>query len=706
MAVGEDERPRSRPGSREVLVKSLHLTALWAIAFVQPMLDLLGSNPEFFVARGNRVADILILAFGLTLGPALALGAAMGLAALAGRRVFSALYLGLVALLAAFFAVQLLERFFGFGDLPAIFTVAAALALGTGLAWGLTRGRFAKAVLDVLIVAPVLILALFIFNSGATKLIFPDDPGKSLGSTVGKQTPVVMIVFDEFPAATLMDRAGEIDAERYPGFASLAEGSTWYPNATTVADFTGRAVPAILTGMNPDGSKLPIAADQPRNLFTLLGSSYSMHVRESVTSLCPDSLCGKEDEGGPSLRSRLRALYDDLKYVEGKLVLPVGIADRLPQVSTTFGGFGKVEGLPDHKRAGEFVRDLFTPPSPGELADWVDQIPADGQTLSFMHMELPHEPFRFLPDGRSYNDTFISNLTEGGAQKWATGAAGIATAQQRHYLQTGYADRLVQTLVRRLKKLGIWRDAMIVITADHGISFKPGEPRRIAREGNLGGVANPPLFIKLPGQREGEVSQRHVRTIDIVPTIASVLDVDGMYETDGEPISADSGAAAGQGEDMVEIANAQGKLIRAPLSQVLAERDEVLLAASQALGDGGLDRLGPAPELVGLPAPASTLPAVAGTSAKLQAPGIFRDVDLSADPLPAFVAGSLTGVEPESVLAVALNGEVAATTRAFDFQDEVRFGAVVPESALVNGPNEVSLYLVGANGELRPLPIE
>jgi hypothetical protein len=700
----ENQDPGGRPRPREVLVKSLHLAALWAVTFVQPLLDLLGSNPEFFVARGNRSSDILILALGLTLGPAFVLGAVLVLAAFLGRRAFMAAYLVLVAVLVAFFSVQILERLFGFGDLPAVFTVVAALAVGVGFSWALTRGRFFTALLDVLTVAPVVILALFVFNSGVTKLIFPEDPGKALGKSVTKETPVVMIVFDELPAATLLDRSGKIDAERFPGFANLAEQSTWFPRTTTVADFTGRAVPAILTGLLPDGRKLPIAADQPRNLFTLLGGSYAMHVRESVTSLCPESLCGQKEEG-PSLRSRLRALYDDLKYVEGRLVLPDGIAANLPQVSTTFGDFGKADDGDAHKRAGKFVKDLFTPPTRAELADWIAQIPSDAGTLSVMHMELPHEPFRFLPSGRSYNETFISNLTTAGAQKWAVADPGIATAHQRHFLQTAYADRLVSTLIAQLKQLGIWQDALVVITADHGISFKEGLPRRIAVEGNLGGIVNVPLFIKLPGQRQGVTSDRHVRTIDIVPTIASVLGVKGMYKTDGVPIPL-GGKRDEQGSgdtDEVEVFNGYVDVVETTIDEVIAERDEVLEATAKSLGDGGLDRLGPAPELVGLEAPSGVPSAAPETTAKLQAPGIFKDVDLEADSLPAFVAGSLTGVDPGTVIAIALNGEIAATARAFEFKDEVRFGAVVPESSLQEGENTVNLYLVDEGGRLSAL---
>ena len=699
-----EESASRRPSPREVLIHGAHLAALWAIAFAQPLLDLLGSNPEFFVARGNTTTDILILAFGFTLLPPLGLVVLLAIAAAVGRRPFKGLYLSLVTVLVGFFAVQLLERLLGFDRLPAVVTALVALALGAGFAFALTRGRFLRAVLDVLTVAPIVVLALFIFASGTSKLVLPQSEAHALAGGISEDVPIVMVIFDELPTATLLNQKGEIDAERFPGFARLGREATWYPNATTVADFTGRAVPAILTGLNPDGSKLPIAADQPRSIFTLLGNSYEMNVRESVTRLCPESLCERQDdEDGPALRTRLAALYHDLKYVEGRLVLPARLADTLPQVSTTFGGFGEVGGVPEDKRAGQFVRDMFKPPDPAELAAFVDEIPARGRTLSLVHMELPHEPFRYLPDGRSYNETEISTMVTGGAQRWSTGSGGIATVQQRHYLQTGYADTLIKTLIARLKREGVWERAMVVVTADHGISFDPSEPRRVAVHGNLGGVINPPLFIKYPGQVRGEISRRHVRTIDILPTIAAEIGAQGIYETDGVPIPrGDKGGEPAIGPE-IEVLNGKGETVTATIDEVVADRRRIVAQAAKTLGDGGLESLGPAPWLLGKEVSTAPVSSSTGPRAELQSPGFFRDVDLEAAPLPVFIAGRLSEVEPGSLIAIALNGRVAATTRAFKYGGALRFGAVVPVASLRPGANQVTVALADRDGELTPL---
>ncbi len=55
---------------------ALHLGGLWALAFAQPLFDLLGRNAQFFVARGSTAGDILLLAFVYALVPPL-VGAAI-----------------------------------------------------------------------------------------------------------------------------------------------------------------------------------------------------------------------------------------------------------------------------------------------------------------------------------------------------------------------------------------------------------------------------------------------------------------------------------------------------------------------------------------------------------------------------------------------------------------------------------------------------
>jgi hypothetical protein len=239
---------------------------------------------------------------------------------------------------------------------------------------------------------------------------------------------------------------------------------------------------------------------------------------------------------------------------------------------------------------------------------------------------------------------------------------------------------------------------MVVVTADHGISFQGRSVyRRIAEPENLGGVANPPLFIKYPGQRRGGISPIHSRSIDIVPTIAQQLGIENMYRSDGRPISED-----GRGGP-VEIVNGQQDLIRMPLAQLVQERRAVVAEAFFRLGDGPLGALGPGPTLLGRPAPPLAYGIAPESSATVENESAYEDFDPATMEVPAFVAGTLEGVPSGVLIAIAVNGRVAATARAFLDAGTVRYAAVVPVATLIPGRNAIGIYRVAPRGRLLPL---
>jgi len=75
---------------------------------------------------------------------------------------------------------------------------------------------------------------------------------------VSTGAPIVMVVFDEFADTALLNAKHQIDRERNPNFAALADDSTWYRNASSVADMTPRAVPGIVSVMLMSPSVRPV----------------------------------------------------------------------------------------------------------------------------------------------------------------------------------------------------------------------------------------------------------------------------------------------------------------------------------------------------------------------------------------------------------------------------------------------------------------
>ena len=250
---------------------------------------------------------------------------------------------------------------------------------------------------------------------------------------------------------------------------------------------------------------------------------------------------------------------------------------------------------------------------------------------------------------------------------------------ERHVLQVQYVDRLVGALLDKLRERGLFDDAVIVVSADHGVAFRTGEPRRAANDANIGEIAPVPLLVKYPGQRAGRVDDRSVRTIDVLPTIAAAAGVRLPWDADGIP----AGQRTVDPDAPIGISHAGEHVLTTRLSTVLAKRRERELAETRLLR-AGLYAMGPRPELIGRRV-------AVGSSAR-------RPVESS------FLNGQVQGVAPGGELAVAVNGVVEATTRAYrDSRGRIVFSALVPPESLRAGANAFALLRVLADGTLRPL---
>ena len=69
----------------------------------------------------------------------------------------------------------------------------------------------------------------FLLLTPVSKLLLPEDPRRLTGVEVTNRRNVVLVVFDEFSGAALMKENREINALRYPNFATLARDSYWFP---------------------------------------------------------------------------------------------------------------------------------------------------------------------------------------------------------------------------------------------------------------------------------------------------------------------------------------------------------------------------------------------------------------------------------------------------------------------------------------------
>jgi hypothetical protein len=553
----------------------VHLFVLSAFALAEPLFDVLGKNAEFFGARGSTGWDVVLFALTILLVPPALLLAVEAIVPRRARPVVHAVFV------AAFVGLIVLEAIRAAGA-PGWLLVAVAALTGAAAAALYARVAAARLVLTVLAPVPLLFLALFLFSSGVSSLTFSGTPTASAAAGERPRAPGVLVVFDEFPLNSLLDAKGQVDAVRFPSFARLAAGSTWFARDTTVGEGTTHAVPAILTGLYPRGGQFPVYADHPRNLFTLLGPTTRLHVVDEETHLCPAKLCPNLEE---AFGGRAKMLLEDTGIVYLHELLPASLTGGVPSIANGWDNF--LQDASGHHDPGRipptFAQSLRPQPRP---------------TLWYVHVLLPHSPWAYLPSGRAYSVRSAPGW--GSDEVWNDNQAAVDQYWQRHLLQVGYADTVLARIVARLRSTGLYNRALLVVTADHGVSFRAGQKRRPLSPANLQDIAYVPLFVKLPHQTRGRVVLRPSRNTDVLPTIAGALGVRIPWHVDGHSLLGPRPAE----RDVVLIKD-QGKRFAIAQDRLEALREEGLRRQLALFGSGEpsstLFGVGPDRRLLGRP---------------------------------------------------------------------------------------------------------
>ena len=644
------------------------LLGLTSLAVAQPVLSVFGNDASAFVSYGASSLDIIAFALIVVLAPPVGLWIVEQLIGLFGDGPRRVAHLGFIALLVVIF----LSRVFP----PGIISVVLLLGAAVGATVLVARTTAASQFLRYLAFSPLLFLALFLGFSPVGSLVFGSDP-QAEGSLGGEDLPpILIIVLDELPTNSLLDGEGNIDADAYPGLGGLAADATFARNHTTLAPNTPIAVPTILTGLVPDEPEsLPTAQSHPTNLFTLLGDDYEARASEHITQMCPSDIC----ETPPTDPSRPHPLSMLLRQVPDVFT-----------ASTVFFNLG------------------FEEVEPADGFEWLTESVGvqDGEpTLNYLHSLLPHQNWQRLPGGQTYE---APNPPPRSADQQSD-EVPARTARQRHLLQLAYTDELVGGVLDDLRDAGVYDDTLIIVTADHGVSFRPDEPYRPLSEDNINDIMWTPLLIKEPGQTEPRVIDSPTASIDVVPTIIDLLGADIDVELDGQSVFGPARPADWKPRslswDLDEIEASDDGFVYADGPAGYAE-----LLESQALDFGAewdlrFWRWGDNGDLVGRRVSSFEDPESSGLTVSLDAPERFDDVDTAADSLPVYVSGHLEDGHSETV-AVAVNGVIGGwydTPDAPGNPGEQTFQVLIPPSLLEDGANDIEVFLIEGTGDQRRL---
>ena len=668
-------------------MKALHILTLFGFALAQPLLNLTSRNAEFFIVRSSRPVDLFFLVLILTVllpGIAVLIIWSVGLLS---KKASRGLYFVTFLFLTTALVSQLLTRL---ADFPGLYHSMAALLTGVLILAVYQRFGLVRTYLTYLSPSVLIFSVLFLFYSPVKRIVFPEEYTLSV-NRVTARTPLVLIVFDELSVIDLMDEHRQIDPVRYPNFSALAQHSTWFRNATTVEDLTTYAVPAILTGNYPDSDLFPVVTDHPRNLFTLLGDSYHMKVLESRTRLCPDELC---DNKISPLVERLESLLRDLSVLYLHIVLPRDLSEELRPIDQTWMHFAaQAEGTRQQ------VKDFKS---------FVGEIEDGGEpTLYFIHTLLPHRPYDFLPSGSTYSvGNFSVGAERGARDRWSSDEWAVIQNYQRHLLNDGFADVLLGMLLERLRQVDLYDRSLIVVIADHGVSFRPGDSRRTVTDTNFPDIMSVPLLIKAPEQREGRIDDRGLETIDILPTITDILQVAIPWETEGQ--SALGPDFRGRSEKWIHSwqPRPKGRVRRFNTSK-FDSKYKSLDRKLAWFGSGSYSDefygFGSYRHLVGQRV--SELAQRVAIEKSPVAIGLYQpELYIEVDPDGTFVPAHIRGYVYEGWeysghplnLAVFVNGTIRATTQTYTFAEEKAsdWSAMVSETAFQSGHNVIDVFVI------------
>jgi hypothetical protein len=471
-----------------------------------------------------------------------------------------------------------------------------------------------------------------------------------------RKPPVVLLMLDEFPTDALYGADGGIDAARFPNFAELARIGTWFPDSTSIYDSTPKAAPLILDGRRPFKGESADTRDHPHSLYRALGRrGYKITDSSEAIAICPRRYC-------PGAPTRRPAIIPNL-----------------------------VRGRPER-----FTRWLHTIRPLRRPGFWMKEY------------LIPHQPWIYLPSGKQMRPVVTDPLPAMAGPPGFYDDFLTDHNRQRQLLQIGFADREVGRLLRRLREQRMLDRALLVVTADHGYEWKVGVPmRRQVFRRNIDEIAPQPLFIKAPGQRRGRIDRSYVRTLDITPTIADILNIRLGYRVDGRSafsrVTKRRRYVAMPKRDFSFIVRISARKMERRRAANRRAWHRLFGTGAESLRRYGdpwarVYRIGPNQDLLGRPVAALGAAGQGRLRADITYAAATRAVRPSSNLLPSQIGGFIRGgrAGAEHDVAVAVNGRIEAVGRSFHLKGKPGegFAVMVPEKAIRPGRNDVRVYAV------------
>ncbi|MCB9777192.1 MAG: sulfatase [Alphaproteobacteria bacterium] len=321
-----------------------------------------------------------------------------------------------------------------------------------------------------------------------------------LASACRRDPDVVFITVDTLRA----DHVGFLNPASpaaTPAMDALAADGVVFTQAWSPISVTGPAFATLHTGQDPSTHGVVL------NLFRG-GPDVSAETETLAERLTAAGFQSGAFVSGFTLRPKLGLDQGFARYDA-----PTGVTNRRPGNQTR----KRLERWVDDRERGDRLFLWFhSYDAHGPLTPYADAAPSDGDWIRDPE-QLPHLP-QYQRDGLVTDPAFY--------------AARYAAA-------VSFADRQVAGVVRKLKDEGRYKDALIVLTADHGETF---DERPLWFDHGTHASAEQlhvPLVVKFPrGASPADLPRgtrvdRLVTLADVAPTVLEVLGLPPLPAADG-----------------------------------------------------------------------------------------------------------------------------------------------------------------------------
>jgi arylsulfatase A-like enzyme len=284
-----------------------------------------------------------------------------------------------------------------------------------------------------------------------------------------------------------------------PSLDALASEAVLYERASSVTSWTLSSHASLFTGLYP-------TAHQTRAPLARLGDDY-------VT-----------------LAERLAAVgYQTAAVVSGPY---------LRRVHNLTQGFEIVDESSANPIVPRAHSDVTNPAMEAGLIHFVER-ERDPQRPFFLFAYFWDPHFDFLPPA-PFDEMFVDDSCERiEVRDFDTGSAihpGISRGQLDYVLsqydgEIRATDELLGRFFGLLRQRGLWDDALVIVTADHGEEFfdhgRKGHKKNLHAE-----TVNVPLLVKYPAGVGGVPGRRDERLVSLVDVVPTVLELAGAPAAD------------------------------------------------------------------------------------------------------------------------------------------------------------------------------